>query len=470
METFYAVNDAVNGFIWGPVAIIMLLGTGLFLGVRYGFPQFAHLPFIIKHTIGKAFGQARKDASENGEGDITSFQAAMTAIAAVCGSGNIAGVATAVVLGGPGALFWMWVAAFVGMCTKMSEITLGVKYRVFDSYGNACGGPMYYLANGLGQKWLGAIYALLAIPAGIVISAVVDTNSMTTAITAAWDIPPLAIGIFFIVITAIVIIGGISRIGAVCEWLAPFMGGLYIVAGLIIVFTNLPELPHAIGQIVRGAFCLDAELGGAAGMTLMTVMRFGFARGIFSNEAGLGTAGMVHASAKVKHPMEQGIWGATELWIDTLLVCTVTGLTVVMSGLWTVGEDLSSSALTMAAFNTFIPGGKWIVLGAMFLFGYSCLITWYYEVERAMIFLFGDKTKTLTKILWLFGILVGSLSSLGFVWDLTDTLNGLMMLPNLVGLLLLSGTVAKLKKEWFSEQLSADRAAKEEKRRLKNGN
>jgi len=466
MDTVLTVNDTINGLIWGPFAILLLMGTGLYLGIRLGFLQFTHIRFVVSRTLGRAFSKKWRAKSKDSEGDITSFQAAMTAVAAVVGSGNVAGVATAVVMGGPGALFWMWVAALIGMCTKFSEITLGIKFREIDKDGNVVGGPMYYLKNGLHQKWLGVIFAILTIPAGLVISAVVDTNTMTIALQEKIDLPSFVIGIIFVVLTGIVIIGGIKRIGEVCEIIAPFMGAAYILSGLVIIFTNFTEVPHAFGQIFEAAFNPEAGLGGVAGTSVWMVMRYGMARGIFSNEAGLGTGAIVHASAKVDHPCQQALWAPVELCIDTLLVCSVTGLTIVISGLWTVGEELSGSALTMAAFDSLLPGkvGGFIVLGAVLLFGYSCLITWYYYVEKALEFLFGEKSKPVSKVLWLVFIIVGSVSSLGFVWDLADTTNGLMMIPNLIGLLFLSNKVVKLKKEYFAEQLPIDAALREEKR------
>lgn len=465
METLYTVNDTVNSYIWGPLGIPLLLGAGIYLSIRFGFLQITHIRFLFSRTLGRAFSKEWRAKAKEGEGDITSFQAAMTGVAAVVGSGNIAGVATALVMGGPGALFWMWVAAIFGMGTAFAEIALGVKYREIDADGDIAGGPMYYLAKGLRQKWLGAIYAILIIPSGIVISAVVDTNSMTAAIMEKVNISAFVLGLIFVFATAIVILGGIKRIGEVCEFLSPFMGGAYILAGLIIIVINITNVPAAFIQIFEGAFNLKAGLGGVAGATVLTAMRYGFARGMFSNEAGLGTAGIVHAGAKVKHPVEQAIWGPVNICIDTLFICTMSGLVIVLSGLWSGVETLSSSALTMAAFEHFLPGvGSYIVLGSMLLFGYSCLITWYYYVEKAMQFLFGPKTKFLTKILWLVGIMVGSVSSLGFVWDLTDTLNGLMMIPNLIGLVILANQVAQMKKEYFGEQLSIDAALRAEKK------
>ncbi|MBR0598835.1 alanine/glycine:cation symporter family protein [Sinanaerobacter chloroacetimidivorans] len=470
MDSILKLNGAINSFVWGPPGIILLLGTGIYLGIRLGFPQFTHIRFIVRRTLGRAFSKKyREEAQQKGEGDITSFQAAMTAVAAVVGSGNVAGVATALVMGGPGALFWMWIAALIGMATKFSEITLGIRYRVADKDGNMSGGPMYYLRDGMGQKWLGIIFSILTIPAAFVISAVVDTNTITTAFMEKIDTPAIVLGIILAVMTGIVIFGGIKSIGKVCEVISPFMGAIYILSGLVIIFLHLPEVPSAFGQIFEAAFNPQSGLGGAAGTSVWVIMRYGMARGIFSNEAGLGSGAIVHSSARVEHPCQQAIWAPVELCIDTLLVCTVTGLTIILSGLWNVGESLSGSALTMAAFDKMLPGnfGGMIVLASVFLFGYSCLITWYYYAEKAVEFFFGEKSKPYVKVLWLIMILIGSVSTLGFVWDLADTTNGLMMIPNLIGLLYLGGKVAQLKKEYFNEQLPIDKAEREAKKAKK---
>jgi len=464
METFSTINDAINDFIWGPFAIIILMGTGLFLGCRLGFLQITHIRFLFNRTFGRSFSKKYRDEASSNEGDITSFQAAMTSVAAIVGSGNVAGVATAIVMGGPGAVFWMWIAALIGMATKFAEVTLGVKYREVDHDGNISGGPMYYLKNGLNAKWLGAIYVVLMIPAGIVISAIVDTNTMTIAMMEKVDWPPYVFGIIFAVLTGIVVIGGIKSIGRVCEWISPFMASAYIIGGLVIIFIHIGDVPNALAQIFESAFNAQAGLGGAAGAGIMIAMRYGMARGIFSNEAGLGTGGIVHAPAKVKHPVQQAVWAPVEICIDTLFVCTVSALSIVLSGLWTAGEDLSGSALVMASFDKLLPGqfGGFIVLGAVLLFGYSCLITWYYYVEKCLGFFIGEISKPIAKVLWVIMVFFGSLTTLGFVWDLADTTNGLMMIPNLIGLIFLSSKVVNLKKEYFGEQLPIDAAIRAE--------
>lgn len=448
MELIVQINDFINGIVWGVPLLVLILATGLFYTVRLGFFQFARPGFLFRETIVKAF--RKKDDKDPAPGELTSFQAAMTSVAAIVGSGNIAGVATAIVLGGPGALVWMLLAALIGMATKFSEVTLGMKYREVHGDGSVSGGAMYYLAKGLNQKWLGVLFSVLVIPYAFVISAVVDTNSIALALEDRWSVPTLATGIVLAVLTAIVIFGGLKRIGHVSAVLAPFMGGLYILGGIAIILLNITSVPAAIATIFQSAFNPAAYTGGAVG-SIFVCMRYGIARGIYSNEAGLGTAAMVHSSAKADHPVEQGVWGAVEVFLDTVLVCTVTGLTIVLSGLYTSGLD--GSVLTMRAFDTLLPGnvGGLICLAALVLFGFSCLISFYTYAERATEYIFGSSSKLVIKLLWVVMIVVGSQTTLGFAWDLADTINGLMIIPNLIGLLLLSNEVVKLKRDYFRD-------------------
>ena len=448
MEIIMQVNDFINGIVWGVPLLVLILATGLFYTIRLGFFQFARPGFLFRETIVKAF--SKKDEGKPAAGELTSFQAAMTSVAAIVGSGNIAGVATAIVLGGPGALVWMLLAALIGMATKFAEVTLGIKYREVHNDGSVSGGAMYYLAKGLKQKWLGVLFSVLVIPYAFVISAVVDTNSIALALEDRWNVPTLATGIVLAVLTAIIIFGGLKRIGHVSAVLAPFMGGLYILGGIAIILLNITHVPAAIVLIVKSAFNPAAFTGGAVG-SIFVCMRYGIARGIYSNEAGLGTAAMVHSSAKVDHPVEQGVWGAVEVFLDTVLVCSVTGLTIVLSGLYTSGLD--GSVLTMRAFDALLPGnvGGLICLAALVLFGFSCLISFYTYAERATEYIFGSSSKLVIKILWIVMIVVGSQTTLGFAWDLADTINGLMIIPNLIGILLLSNEVVKLKRDYFRD-------------------
>lgn len=447
MDTIVKINDAVNGFVWGVPILVLIFGTGIFYTIRLGFVQFRHPAFILKNTVVKAF--KKKDDKPVPPGELTSFQAAMTSVSAIVGSGNIAGVATAIVMGGPGALFWMILAAFVGMATKFAEIALGIKYRKLNADGSVEGGAMYYLSEGLHQKWLGILFSILVIPFAFVISGVVDTNTIALTLNERYGTSTLLTGIVIAAITAIIVFGGLKRIGHVCEILAPFMGIAYIVAGLLIVFMHITEVPEALRQIFVGAFNPESITGGAMG-SVFICMRYGIARGVYSNEAGLGTAAMIHCGAQVDHPIEQAMWGPVEVCLDTVFVCTVSALAIVMSGLWNSGLD--GAVLTMRAFDKELPGGVggFICLAAVVLFGFSCLISYYTYAERAGVFLFGEKCKPVIKACWVAIILVGSQTTLGFAWDLADTFNGLMIIPNLIGIILLSNQVVKLKKEYFS--------------------
>ena len=445
-----AVNGAINDFVWGVPCLVLLMGTGLYYTIRLGFFQFRHPRFLFKETVVKAFKKKEEDDKKPGE--LTSFQAAMTSVGAIVGSGNIAGVATAIVAGGPGAVFWMIIAALVGMVTKFAEVTLGVKYREVREDGSIGGGAMYYLAKGLKAKWLGILFSFLVIPYAFVISAVVDTNTIALAVEHEFAVPTWITGVILAVAAGIIIFGGIKRIGRASEIIAPFMGIAYILAGLAVIVLNIKDVPEAISNIVVGAFSPRGITGGAVG-SLFIAMRYGVARGIFSNEAGVGSAAMVHCGAKVDHPIEQGLWGAVEVFLDTVLVCLVSALTVVLSGLWDTGLD--GAVLTMEAFEMMLPGkiGSYICLGAILLFGFSCLISFYTYAERGAVFIFGPKSRFWIKLIWVGMIFVGSQTTLGFAWDLADTINGMMIIPNLVGLLLLSGEVIKLKKEYFSDHL-----------------
>ena len=450
MEKVVAVNDFINGIVWGVPVLLLILGVGIYYTIRLGFVQFRQPVFLFKETVVKAF--QKKDTGEKKPGEVTSFQAAMTSVGAIVGSGNIAGVATAIVLGGPGALVWMVLAALFGMATKFAEVALGIKYREVREDGSIGGGAMYYLAKGLKQKWLGILFSFLVIPYAFVISAVVDTNTISLAVNDWFNVHTWITGLVLAVLTAIIIFGGISRVGKASEVIAPFMGCMYIVAGVFVIVLNLPQVPVALGQIIQGAFDPKAVTGGAVG-SIFVAMRYGIARGIYSNEAGAGTAAMVHCGAKVDHPIEQAVWGAVEVFLDTLLVCTVTALTIVMSGLWNTGLD--GAVLTMRACEVMLPGtlGAWICLGAIVLFGFTCLISFYTYAERAAVYIFGEKSKLVVKVIWVAMIFIGSQTTLGFAWDLADTFNGLMIIPNLIGLVLLSNQVVKLKKEYFGQRL-----------------
>lgn len=444
MDLIYSINDTINSIVWGPQMVCLLVGVGIYLSFRLGFLQVFKFKHIAKNTVGKMF------SNSDGEGTISSAKAGLTSIAAVVGTGNIAGIATAVATGGPGALFWMWVAAFFGMATKFSEITLGIHFREKLPNGEYAGGAMYYIEKGLKQKWLSIFFAVMVIVGYFVVGAIVDTNTVCLSIEAQYGIPPVATGVVLSILTAAVILGGIKRIGDVCQYLTPIMCGIYILAGLAIIVLNIDKVPGAFAAIFKGAFTPAGAIGGFAGSTVSRMITVGMARGLFSNEAGMGSSPIIHSSAQVDHPVEQGIWGSMEVFIDTLIIATITGLAIVISGEWTTG--LNGVALTMQSFSTALPGniGSFIVMLSAVLFGYSCLITANYYCERSAEYLFGPKLVTPLRILWCIFIIIGSVGGLEFVWALADTALGLMAIPNLIALIFLAPVVTKLTKEYFS--------------------
>lgn len=338
------------------------------------------------------------------------------------------------------------------MASKFSEITLGIKYREKMKDGTVAGGAMYYLDKGMHNKFLSYFFSIMVIIAYFIMGAIVDTNSVALSVQEQWGIQPIITGIVLAIATGVVILGGIKRMGRVCEYLSPFMGGIFIIAGLAVILLNFSKVPGAFALIFSSAFKPIAATGGFVGATFGQMVKMGIARGLFSNEAGMGSSPILHSSAQVNHPIEQSIWGVAEVFIDTMLICTMTALPIVISGEWTTG--VSGVALTMRAFNATLPGniGSYIVLGCVLLFGYSCLITVNFYCERAGEYLFGPKVVKPIRYLWIICIVVGSIGGLEFVWDLADTANGLMAIPNLIGLIFLSGTVVSLKKEFFSSK------------------
>lgn len=438
--------DVINAFIWGPPMMIILVGTGIFLTLRLGGIQFRKSGYAWKLIFKGAF---KKDVVERGEGEITPYQALTSTLAATVGNGNIAGVATAVAAGGPGALVWMWLTALVGMATKMCEATLGVKYRIKDKDGAYAGGSMYFIEKGLKQKWLGWLFAFFGAIAAFGIGDMVQTNSMALVAKSVFNVPVIVTGFVLAFLVWIVVVGGIKRIGEVTEILVPFMAVFYIIAALIIIISKINLVPWAFGEIFKSAFTGRAAFGGFAGATVAQAMRFGVARGIFSNEAGLGSASIAHAVAQTKQPVRQGSIAMVGVMIDTLIICTMTGLVIVMTG--ALGTGLTSTALTAHAFTAVLGGlgGPIVALGSL-LFGYSTIITWCYYGQQTARYIFGPAV--VKPYAWLFVIVafLGAIVKVPFVWLLTDTLNGAMAIPNLIGLVFLSGVMAKEVKEYFS--------------------
>jgi AGCS family alanine or glycine:cation symporter len=447
MTAIMELLDKINAFAWGPPMMILLVGTGIYLTIRIGGVQFSKIGYGWRVTLSGFF---KRDKDKLGEGEITPFQSLCSALAATIGNGNIAGVATAIAAGGPGAAVWMWITALFGMATKLGEATLGVKYRIKDKDGVFVGGAMYYITKGLGQKWLGWLFALFGAVCAFGIGCMVQTNSMALVGQSVFNIPVWITGIILTILTWLVVIGGIKRIGEVTERLVPFMAIVYVVGALIIIIAKINMLPWAIGEIFKSAFTGRAAFGGFAGATVAQAMRYGVARGIFSNEAGLGSASMAHAVAQTKHPVRQGIMGSVEVMIDTLIICSMTAIVIVVTN--SLGTGLTSTALTAHAFSTVLKGvGGPIVAIGSFLFGYSTLLTWCYYGQTCGRFILGPSITT--PYAWLFIVLafLGSIVEVPFVWLLTDTLNGLMAIPNLIGLVFLSGILAKEVNEYFSK-------------------
>jgi len=427
--SFSEILTKISDFVWGPPVLILIVGTGLFLSIRLGFMQFSNLPYALKLAFSK-------NQDKKSEGDISHFQSLMTALAATIGTGNIAGVATAVVLGGPGAVFWMWITALVGMATKYAEAILAVKYRTVGKNGQMAGGPMYYIERGLGWKWLAILFAFFGAIAAFGIGSSVQSNSVAAAVESSFGINPWITGIVLTIGTGLVLIGGIKSIGKVTSFFVPFMAIFYVLGGLVIILINISELPAAIGLIFSDAFTGQAVAGGAIG----AVIRYGVARGVFSNEAGMGSAPIAAAAAKTDYPGRQALISMTGTFLDTVVVCSITGITLVMGGLYTGGE--TGAALTTKTFDLLLPGvGGWVVTLGLIFFAYSTVLGWAYYGEKCFEYLFGTGSILVYRVIYTTTVLLGAGASLGLVWTISDIFNALMAIPNLIGLLFLSGVV-----------------------------
>ncbi|VEF48885.1 sodium:aminoacid symporter [Bacillus freudenreichii] len=419
----------VSGLVWGLPLIILLIGTGIYLTIRIGFLQVRMLPYSLKLAF--SFKQ-----DKGSEGDISHFQALMTALAATVGTGNIVGVATAVVLGGPGAVFWMWISAFFGMATKYAEAVLAVKYRIVDANGQMSGGPMYYLERGLKQKWLGVLFAVFGAIAAFGIGNLVQSNAVSAVVKTTFNINEWVTGLALAIFAGLSIIGGIKSIGKVTAFFVPFMAAFYIIGGLIVLFLNIDLIPGAVALIFTDAFTGKAVAGGAIG----AVIRYGVARGIFSNEAGLGSAPIAAAAAKTDLPGRQALVSMTQVFIDTLVICSITGITIVMGGLY--DEGIAAGDLTSASFAQFLgnTGSIIVALGLLF-FASSTILGWSYYGEKCFSYLFSVKSVIYYRIVFVAMVFVGAVTTLDIVWTFADIMNGLMAIPNLIGLLGLSGVV-----------------------------
>lgn len=431
----------VNGWAWGPLMLALLLGTGLYLTLGLRFLPLRKLPAGIRLLFRGTRG--------NGAGDISPFGALMTSLSATVGTGNIAGVATAIALGGPGALFWMWITALLGMAIKYGEALCAVNFRETDEQGHFSGGPMYYIKNGLHKRWhwLGVAFAIFGSLAGFGIANTVQSHSVSEVLQESFSVPPLVTGLTLMVLVAAVILGGIRRIAVVASWLVPLMAVAYVVMAMTVIVLNLSEVPGAINTIIGSALTPTAATGGFAGATVWAALRFGVARGIFSNEAGLGSAPIAHAAARTNQPVEQGMIAMLGTFIDTLLICTMTGLVIVIMDVWPTG--ISGAKLTSLAFSDALPGGHYIVALGLCIFAFTTMIGWSFYGERCVVFLFGTPAILPFRIAWVLAIPVGTLMELELVWLVADTLNAFMALPNLIALILLAPLVFKLTKNYF---------------------
>ncbi|MCI5898807.1 MAG: sodium:alanine symporter family protein [Hominisplanchenecus sp.] len=458
LNTIESINSVVNNFIWGVPAMICIIGVGLILSFRTGFIQIRKFPYAMKATIGRMF--KKKTASD---GSITPFQAVCTALAATVGTGNIAGVAGAIAIGGPGAVFWMWISALLGMCTKFAEVTLAVHFREKNKDGDLVGGPMYYIKNGLSKNWrfLAYLFSLFGVLTVFGTGNATQVNTITTAVNSALlnynligedatKTVSLVIGIIIAIAVALVLLGGIKRIGNVCEKLVPFMAVFYVILAIGVLILNIGKVPSVFYSIFYGAFNPQAVTGGIVG-TLFTSMKKGVSRGIFSNEAGLGTGSIAHACADTRNPVKQGLFGIFEVFTDTIVICTLTALVILCSGTGIQYGSAAGAELTISGFTA--TYGNWVSIFtaiALCSFAFSTILGWGLYGARCAEFLFSNKVIKPFMFLYSLVAIVGATMDLGLLWDIAETFNGLMAIPNLIALFLLSGTVAKLAREYFA--------------------
>lgn len=453
IEIITKINSAVNNFVWGPVMLLLLVGTGVYLTARTGCIQAAKFGYIMRNTVGSLF--RRREKRDKDAKNLTPFQAVTTALAGTVGTGNIAGVTGAIFAGGPGAVFWMWFAAFFGMFTKFAEIVLALKYRQVDENGVHYGGPMYYIEKGLGMKWLAVLFSLVAGFACFGIGNISQSSEIAGAMEGLFGMSGLTTGVLLAVVVGIVVLGGVQRIGRVTSYMVPFMAIFYIGAGLAVILLRIDRVPAALASIFTSAFSFEAVGGGVFGYAIMVAMRQGFARGVFSNEAGLGSAPMAHAASETQEPVEQGMWGVFEVFIDTIVICTLTSLVVLCSGAATGNygnNDLAGVPTAVAGFASVFGDklGSLILAVGLLLFATSTILGWALYGTRCAEFLFGSKIIRPYQVLFCLVVIAGSVANLKLVWDISDTLNGLMAIPNLIGILLLSPVVIKLTKEHFN--------------------
>ena len=459
IETISSINSTVNGIVWGLPATVLIFGVGLYLSIRTGFLQFRKFGTVWQNTIGKLFHRS----TEASHGAVTPFQAVCTALAATVGTGNIAGVAGAIAIGGPGSVFWMWVSALFGMCTKYAEVTLAVHYREINANGELVGGPMYYIKNGLGKKWkfLGVLFSIFGVFAVFgtgnatqvnTIVASIDTALISFGVMEAGSTSTLnlILGIVITILVGLILLGGIKRIGHVAERLVPIMALLYVVLGLGVIVMHIENLPTAFSSIIQGAFNPTAVTGGVVG-AMFTAVQKGVARGIFSNEAGLGTASIAHAGAEVNDPVQQGLFGVFEVFVDTIIICTFTALVILCSGVPITFGAAAGAELTISGFTS--TYGNWITIFtavAMCCFAFTTILGWGLYGARCSEYLFGEKVIKPFMVIYSLVAIIGATVKLDLLWSIAETFNGMMAIPNLIAVALLSPVVLKLTKEYFT--------------------
>lgn len=445
MNLIFQINSKLNDFLWGPVMIIAILGVGIYVTFGTGLVQFRRFGAMLRETILR-----KKKAGL--EGDISPFAALNVALAGTVGVGNIAGVATAIASGGPGAIFWMWVSGLLGMATKFAEVVLGIQYRTRQATGPMLGGPMMYIRQGMGKnfRFLAGLFAVLAALAAFGIGNMTQANSVAIGLTE-FNVPRLFTGILLTLAVGLVTIGGLKRIAHVAEFCVPFMCILYFLAVVIIIALNIQRLPATVILIFQSAFTPVAATGGFMGATVRGAIRWGIARGVFSNEAGLGSASMAHATAQTDHPARQGLWGILEVFVDTIVICSATAIAILITDVWK--SDSTGALLTMSAFQTVFGKqlGFSIVVLCMVLTAYDTILAWGFYGETCSAYLFGARARVIYRVLWLVPIIIGSLGELKMVWALADTLNGLMAIPNLIALFALGPVVFGLTREFFKK-------------------
>ncbi|GKX28277.1 transporter [Vallitalea longa] len=445
MDTMIEIFKKIDDVVWGPPLLILLVGTGIYLTIRLRLIQIFKLPLALKYLF-------KKDKDNKAKGDISSFAALCTALAATIGTGNIVGVATAMKAGGPGALFWMWIAAFFGMATKYSESLLAVKYRVVDKNGQMSGGPMYYIEKGLGSKFLAKMFAIFGIGVAFFgIGTFTQINSITTAVKLTFNVPIAVTAVILTILVTLVTLGGIKSISGVCEFVVPFMAVLYIVASLSIIVFNIQAVPDAVSLIIKSAFTPVAAMGGFLGATVKKAIQNGISRGVFSNESGLGSAPIAAAAAKTDSCVKQGLISMTGTFFDTIIICTMTGISLVMTGAFK--SEFEGAEMTNLAFEQGLPiaGGEFILTIGLIFFAFTTILGWNYYGERCTEYLFGVKGIVPYKLIFICLVAVGAFLKLDLIWVIADIVNGLMAIPNLIGIIGLSGVITYETKEYFKK-------------------